>query len=250
MIGGVNLVQPQFGGLVVPLALVVSARSSCSAARSAASIEQTTTAPGAFRDVTGGVRSATAVSPSPPVGDSVAGVRPVPRGQSSMRQPPVGIAVLGFFALVNGIAAAVIGLQLMGIVAFGPVSTGTGVFFSGFIAFGLGVLYVAWPTGPGISGSGHGPSGCCSAPWGSSTRSFVTFRLGHLTDGFAAALLPAVILWYLNTRRRQGSLRQGEQDAGLYASNYDREQAERIQPSARRTSRGRPRPSRRRWPRS
>ena len=37
-----------------------------------------------------------------------------------MRPPPIGVAVLGFFALVNGLGALIIGLRLMGIVTFGP----------------------------------------------------------------------------------------------------------------------------------
>ena len=43
-----------------------------------------------------------------------------------MRPPPIGVAVLGFFALVNGLGALIIGLRLMGLVTFGPAESGTG----------------------------------------------------------------------------------------------------------------------------
>ena len=48
-----------------------------------------------------------------------------------MRPPPIGVAVLGFFALVNGLGALIIGLRLMGFVTFGPAESGTGLFFWG-----------------------------------------------------------------------------------------------------------------------
>jgi hypothetical protein len=58
---------------------------------------------------------------------------------------------------------------------------------------------------------------------------FVTIASGSVANGLAAALLPALILWYLNTEGVKEAFVRGEQDAGLYASSYDREQAERIQ---------------------
>ena len=144
-------------------------------------------------------------------------------------RPPVGVAILGFFALVNGIADAVLGLQLMGIVAFGPVSTGNGVFFSGLIAFGLGVLYLALAYAAWGLRIWAWTFGMLLGALGIMNAFFVTIASGSVADGFAAALLPALILWYLNTEGVKEAFAQGEQDAGLYASSYDREQAERIQ---------------------
>ena len=60
-----------------------------------------------------------------------------------MRPPPIGVAVLGFFALVNGLGALIIGLRLMGFVTFGPAESGTGLFFWGALTFILGIAYVA-----------------------------------------------------------------------------------------------------------
>ncbi len=145
-----------------------------------------------------------------------------------MRQPPIGIAVLGFFALVNGISAAIIGLQLMGIVTFGPVSTGTGVFFWGLMAFILGVLYVAVAYGAWNLRIWAWTSGMLLAALGILNAVLILFATGDLTKGLAAALLPAVILWYLNSEGVKEAFVKGEQEAGRYASSYDREQAERI----------------------
>jgi hypothetical protein len=145
-----------------------------------------------------------------------------------MRQPPIGIAVLGFFAVVNGISAAVIGLQLMGIVVFGPVSTGTGVFFWGLMAFILGVLYVAVAYGAWNLRIWAWTTGMLLAVLGILNAVLILFATGDLTKGLAAALLPAVILWYLNSQGVKEAFIQGEEVAGRYASSYDREQAERI----------------------
>jgi hypothetical protein len=145
-----------------------------------------------------------------------------------MRQPPIGVAVLGFFALVNGIAAVVIGLQLMGIVVFGPVSTGTGVFFWGLLAFILGVLYVAVAYGAWNLRIWAWTYGMLLAALGILNAVLILIATADLATGLAAALLPAVILWYLNSQGVKEAFIQGEQDAGRYASDYDREQAERI----------------------
>jgi hypothetical protein len=143
-------------------------------------------------------------------------------------RPPVGVAILAFFALINGIADAVLGLQLMGIVAFGPVSTGNGVFFSGLISFGLGVLYLALAYAAWNLRIWAWTFGMLLGALGIMNAFFVTIASGSVANGLAAALLPALILWYLNTEGVKEAFVRGEQDAGLYASSYDREQAERI----------------------
>ena len=145
-----------------------------------------------------------------------------------MRQPPIGIAVLGFFALVNGISAAIIGLQLMGIVVFGPVSTGSGTFIWGLLAFVLGALWVAVGYGAWNLRIWAWTIGMLLAVLGILNAVFILIGTGDLTKGLAAVLLPAVILWYLNSQGVKDAFVLGEQDASRYASSYDREQAERI----------------------
>ncbi len=145
-----------------------------------------------------------------------------------MRTPPIGVAVLGFFALVNGIAALIIGLQLMGVVTFGPVSTGSGVFLWGLLAFVLGLLYVAVAYGAWTVRIWAWTFGMLIAVLGIFTAVMILFATGDLSKGLAAALLPGLILWYLNTEGVKNAFVEGEQAAGLYASEYDREQAERM----------------------
>ena len=145
-----------------------------------------------------------------------------------MRTPPIGVAVLGFFALVNGIAALIIGLQLMGVVAFGPVSTGTGVFFWGVLAFILGLLFVAVAYGAWTVRLWAWTYGMLIAALGILNAVLILFSTGDLSKGVAAALLPALILWYLNTPGVKQAFIEGEEEAGRYGSSYDAEQAQRM----------------------
>jgi hypothetical protein len=145
-----------------------------------------------------------------------------------MRTPPIGVAVLGFFALVNGIAAVIIGLQLMGLVTFGPASTGSGVFLWGLLAFILGLLYIAVAYGAWTVRLWAWTFGMLIAALGILNAVLLIFATGDLSKGIAAALLPALILWYLNTSGVKEAFVEGEQAAGQYASSYDREQAERM----------------------
>jgi hypothetical protein len=145
-----------------------------------------------------------------------------------MRTPPIGVAVLGFFALVNGIAALIIGLQLMGVVAFGPVSTGSGVFFWGLLAFLLGLLYVAVAYGAWTVRIWAWTFGMLVAVLGIFNAVMILFATADLAKGLAAALLPGIVLWYLNTAGVKDAFVEGERQAGMYASDYDREMAERM----------------------
>jgi hypothetical protein len=145
-----------------------------------------------------------------------------------MRTPPIGVAILGFFALVNGIAAVIIGLQLMGVVAFGPVSSGTGVFFWGLLAFILGLLYIAVAYGAWTVRIWAWTFGMLIAILGIFNAVMIVFATGDLSKGIAAALLPGIVLWYLNSSGVKEAFVEGEQAAGQYASEYDREQAERM----------------------
>jgi hypothetical protein len=146
-----------------------------------------------------------------------------------MRAPPIGVAVLGFFALVNGIAAIVIGLRYMGIVVFGPVSTGSGVFFWGLLAFILGVMYLAVAYGAWQLRIWAWTFGMLVAILGIFNAVMVLIATGDLASGVAAALLPAVILWYLNSAGVKEAFVEGETEAARgFANDYEREQAQRM----------------------
>jgi hypothetical protein len=148
--------------------------------------------------------------------------------EERMMRPPIGVAILGFFALVNGVAVAIIGLQLMGAVAFGPAQTGSGLFFWGLLALGLGVLYIALAYGAWTLQLWAWTFGMLLAVLGIFQAVMVLIATNNLGYGVAAALLPAVILWYLNTEGIKDAFVKSEQGRGGYISDYDREQAERM----------------------
>jgi hypothetical protein len=56
----------------------------------------------------------------------------------------------------------------------------------------------------------------------------ILFATADLAKGLAAALLPGIVLWYLNTAGVKDAFVEGERQAGMYASDYDREMAERM----------------------
>jgi hypothetical protein len=146
-----------------------------------------------------------------------------------MRPPPIGVAVLGFFALVNGLGALIVGLRLMGFVTFGPGVTGSGVFFWGALAFILGVLYIAVAWGAWTLRVWAWTFGMPVAILGIFNAVMVLIATGDLATGLGVALLPAVILWYLNTEGVKEAFIEGEIEAGRgFANDYERDVAERM----------------------
>jgi hypothetical protein len=121
-----------------------------------------------------------------------------------MLRPPVGIAIIGFFALVTGISQIFLGLNLVGAVAFGPAQTGSGIFLSGVLAIIAGVIFVAvafalWATRPWAWAFAM-----IMAVLGLFEAFLVLLASANLGYGIAAALLPTVVLWYLNQPEIKG----------------------------------------------
>ena len=146
-----------------------------------------------------------------------------------MRPPPIGVAVLGFFALVNGLGGLIIGLRLMGFVGFGPGVTGSGVFFWGALAFILGVLVTRRAWGAWTLRVWAWTFGMLVAILGIFNAVMVLIATGDLATGLGVALLPAVILWYLNTEGVKEAFIEGEIEAGRgFANDYERDVAERM----------------------
>ena len=146
-----------------------------------------------------------------------------------MRPPPIGVAVLGFFALVNGLGFFVIGLRLMGVVTFGPAETGSGLFFWGLLTFVLGIAYIAVAWGAWTLRIWAWTFGMLIAILGIFNAVMVTLATGNLGTGIATALLPAAVLWYLNTAGVKNAFVEGEIEAGRgFANDYEREAAERM----------------------
>jgi hypothetical protein len=141
---------------------------------------------------------------------------------------PVGVAILGALALFNGIGGLIAGAQLMGIVAFGPVQTGTGVFLTGLIAFVYGVLFLALAYAAWTLRAWAWLAGMLLAMLGLFNAVLVLFATGSVAHGLAVAILPALVLWYLNSDPIRTKFVEGEEDRTRLGSGYDREQAERI----------------------
>src|SRR4026209_2546351 len=140
-----------------------------------------------------------------------------------MRPPPIGVAVLGFFALVNGLGAFIVGLRLMGLVTFGPAVTGSGVFVWAALTFILGLLYIAVAWGAWTLRIWAWTFGILIAILGIFNAVMVTLATGNLGTGLATALLPAVVLWYLNTSGITEAFIEGEIESGRgFANDYER----------------------------
>ena len=141
---------------------------------------------------------------------------------------PVGVVLLGVLALFNGIGGLITGAQLMGIVTFGPVQTGSGVFITGLIAFVYGVLFIALAYAAWTLRAWAWLAGMLLSVLGLFNAVLVLFATGSVAHGLAVAILPALILWYLNSDPIREKFVQGEEDRERYGSGYDREQAEQI----------------------
>ena len=114
-----------------------------------------------------------------------------------MGKAPVGVVLLGFVALLAGIAHLFAGLTLMGYVVFWDGKIGSGLFLWGAITFALGVAFMA----------------CAVSLWSTATWAwlfanfvavialvdtvFVLLASHDIAQGVAVALLPLVVLWYL-----------------------------------------------------
>ena len=117
-----------------------------------------------------------------------------------MLRPPVGVALLGFIALMAGFAYAFVGLRYLGVVAFGPASIGSGLVFWGALTLLVGIMFFAaafalWATQPWAWLFAH-----YLAIIGLIEAVFVMIANDSLTDGIAVALFPLLVIWYLNDK--------------------------------------------------
>jgi hypothetical protein len=116
-----------------------------------------------------------------------------------VRNPPIGIAILGFIALMAGFAYLILGLRWMGAIVFGPVPSGEGVGLTGLLAIVAGVIYVAAGVALWSLRAWAWAFAMILSVFGLFEAVLVAFAADSLAAGFGAALLPAVVLWYLNT---------------------------------------------------
>ena len=117
-----------------------------------------------------------------------------------MLRPPVGVALLGFVALMAGFAYSVMGLRYAGYVVFGRGDIGQGLLLWGLLTLLVGILFFAaafalWATQPWGWLFTH-----FLAIFGLLEAFFVMIANNSLTDGIAVAIFPLVVIWYLNDR--------------------------------------------------
>jgi cytochrome c oxidase subunit IV len=117
-----------------------------------------------------------------------------------MLRPPVGVALLGFVALMAGFAFLIVGFRYAGFVVFGPASLGSGLFLWGVLAIISGVLFISaafalWATQPWGWLFAH-----YLAIFGLIEAVFVMLANNSFTDGLAVALFPLLVIWYLNDK--------------------------------------------------
>jgi hypothetical protein len=110
---------------------------------------------------------------------------------------PLGILILSVLAFMAGILYIFAGIQLMGIVTFGPVESGNGVWFSGLLTFIVGVIWIA----AGTALYGLQPWALMFAQimavFSLMSAVFSMFAMDNWRWGLGQAILAGVLLWYL-----------------------------------------------------
>jgi hypothetical protein len=120
-----------------------------------------------------------------------------------MKNPPILVSVLGFFVAIAGVSWLILGIRLLGFDWFGmlgdvPAVESAGLW--GWLTIGAGILWIlvavglwalqpwAWMTGMVVAGIGLFEA----VLW--------MFKASGTGIGLGMAIMPIVILWYLNTR--------------------------------------------------
>ncbi len=109
---------------------------------------------------------------------------------------PLGVMVLGVLATLVGVMYVFGGFRLMSIVTFGPVESGSGVWFSGLLTLIVGVIWL-----------GVGGALFSLQPWGLLfceimaifaliEAVFVLFAGSSQNTGLGLFVLPLIVLWY------------------------------------------------------
>ena len=115
-----------------------------------------------------------------------------------MGKTPVGVVLLGFVALVAGVAHLFSGLTLMGYVVFWDGELGSGMFLWGAITFALGVAFMEAAVSLWSTATWAWLFTNFVAVIGLVDAVFVLLASHDTAQGVAIALLPIVVLWYLH----------------------------------------------------
>jgi hypothetical protein len=119
-----------------------------------------------------------------------------------MRNPPILISVLGFFALLAGFAYFFFGLRVLGFDWFGmfgdlPKYESVGLW--GWLAIGVGIIWILAALGLWALQPWARLFAVIIAGFSLFEAVLAFFQFPGSGIGFAMAIMPAVILWYLTT---------------------------------------------------
>jgi hypothetical protein len=119
-----------------------------------------------------------------------------------VRNPPILISVIGFFGLLAGFTYLFVGLRALGFDWFGlfgdlPALESVGLW--GWLAIGAGIAWILAALGLWALQDWARVFGLVMAGFSLFEAALAFFQFPGTGIGFSMALLPAVILWYLNS---------------------------------------------------
>ena len=119
-----------------------------------------------------------------------------------MRNPPILISVLGFFAMLAGFGFFFFGLRVLGFDWFGifgdlPKYESAGLW--GWLAIGVGIIWILAAVGLWALQPWARLFAVIIAGFSLFEAVLAFFQFPGSGVGFAMAIMPALILWYLTT---------------------------------------------------
>jgi hypothetical protein len=131
-----------------------------------------------------------------------------------MRNPPILISVLGFFAMLAGFGYFFFGLRVLGFDWFGifgdlPQYESAGLW--GWLAIGVGIIWILAALGLWSLQPWARLFAVIIAGFSLFEAVLAFFQFPGSGIGFAMAIMPAVILWYLTTAEVKDAFGELEQ---------------------------------------
>ena len=131
-----------------------------------------------------------------------------------MRNPPILISVLGFFAMLAGFGYFFFGLRVLGFDWFGifgdlPQYESAGLW--GWLAIGVGIIWILAALGLWSLQPWARLFAVIIAGFSLFEAVLAFFQFPGSGVGFAMAIMPAVILWYLTTAEVKDAFGELEQ---------------------------------------
>jgi hypothetical protein len=135
-----------------------------------------------------------------------------------MRNPPILISVIGFFALLAGFGYLFFGLRVLGFDWFGalgdlPALNSVGLW--GWLAIFAGVAWILVAFGLWALQSWARVFAMIIAGISLFEAVLAFFQFPGTGIGFSMSLLPIVILWYLNSREVRAAFGEDDSAAGV-----------------------------------